>query len=164
MSRTLSLMAGLVLLVAGGCGNSGGGASASPPATAAGTAINTCAKAHQSKHVAYLVVEHLSGQTIQRCAGFDGDTIDGAGVMQATAIQFQAGASAMCQVDREPQQFSDCSPEQAHWSLWLYTGGTWTAQSGAYAQLQLHDRDALGWRYVLSAVPPPSPPPPPRPL
>jgi hypothetical protein len=163
MSRSLSLIAGLVLLVAGGCG-SGGAASASPPATAAGTAVNTCARAHQSKHVAYLVVQHLSGQTIQRCAGFDGDTIDGAAVMQATAIQFQAGSNAVCQIDREPQQLSECSPDQAHWSLWLYTGGAWTAQAGAYGQLQLHDRDALGWRYVLSSVPPPSPPPAPRPM
>jgi hypothetical protein len=161
MPRTLTLIAGLALLAAGACG--GGGAASSTPTPTAST-VNTCAKAHQSPHVAYLVVQHLSGATIERCAGFGGDAIDGATVMQETATQFQMGASAMCQVDHEPQQFTECSVDQAHWSLWLYTGGAWTAQTGSYAQLQLHDHDALGWRYVLSSSPAPSPPPAPQPM
>jgi hypothetical protein len=165
MPRSLGPILPLLALLAAACGGGGGGGgatSSSPTPTAA--AVNTCAKAHQSKHLAYLVVQHLSGQTIERCAGFDGDSIDGATVMQETGTQFQAGSTAMCQVDDEPQQFSDCSAEQAHWSLWLYRDGAWTAQTGAFGQLQLHDRDALGWRYVASPVPPPSPPPAPQPL
>jgi len=163
--QSLSLIAGCAPLLAVGCSGgssgTGGGVSATPPT---GTAVNTCARAHQSKHVAYLVVQHLSGQTIERCAGFDGDTIDADAVMKATDIQYQAGGSAMCQIDHEPQQFSDCSPEQAHWSLWLYTAGAWTVPTVGYGQLQLHDRDALGWRYLPAPVPSPSPPPAPRPL
>jgi len=164
MPRSFSVIAGLALLVAVGCGGGAGGAAttgASAPQSA-GTAVNTCAVAHQSKHIAYLVVEHLSGQTIERCAGFDGDAIDGDTVMRVTGIQFQTAGSAMCQVDSEPAQYGDCSSEQAHWSLWLYSGGGWTQPAAPYAQLQLHDRDALGWRYVVSSVT--SPPPPPRPL
>jgi hypothetical protein len=164
MPRSLPLIAGLTLLVAGACGGGNSGSTASTTTAPTATAVNTCAKAHQSPHVAYLVVQHLAGQTIERCAGFTGDTIDGATVMQETGTQFQMGTSAMCQVDHEPAQFSDCSPDQAHWTLWLYTGGAWTAQTGSYAQLQLHDRDGMGWRYVLSSTPPPSPPPAPQPM
>jgi hypothetical protein len=61
MPRTGSVIAVLTLLVAAGCGG-GEGAGAvqpSPSRSAAGTAVNTCARAHQSKHVAYLVVQHL---------------------------------------------------------------------------------------------------------
>jgi hypothetical protein len=162
MRPTLAMIAGIVLLTAAACGGgTGGGAAASPSASPAGTAVNTCAKAHQSKHLAYLVVQHMSGQAIERCAGFDGDTIDGATVMQATGIQFQAGTGAVCQIDHEPLQFSDCTPAQPHWSLWLYTAGAWSAATTPYARLQLHDRDALGWRYVTTsdAQPPPMPQP-----
>ena len=165
MPRSLALVASFALLMAIACGGgTGSAASPSPSTPSAGTAVNTCAKAHQSKHVAYLVVQHLSGQTIERCAGFDGDTIAADALMKATGIQYQAGSSAICQIDHEPQQFSDCSPEQAHWLLWLYVGGAWTMPSVGYRQLQLHDRDALGWRYILSPVLSPSPPPTPRPL
>lgn len=159
MRPALSTIGAVALLLAAGCGGGTGG-SASAPATS--SAVNTCAKAHQSKHVAYLVVQHLSGQAIERCAGFDGDTIDGAGVMQATGIQFQAGTAAVCQVDHEPQQFTDCTPAQPHWSLWLYTAGAWSASTVPYGQVQLHDRDALGWRYVTTAEA--QPPPVPQPL
>ena len=161
MSQRGGDLAGLLATI--GCGG-GAPASPSPSASPASTAVNTCAKAHQSRHVAYLVVQHLSGQTIERCAGFDDDAIDGASVMQATGIQFQAGSTAMCQIDHEPSQFGDCSPEQAHWSLWLYSGSSWSEPRVSYAQLQLHDREALGWRYVFSPGPSPSPPPTPRPL
>jgi hypothetical protein len=165
MPRSLALVASFALLMAIACGSgTGSAASPSPSTPSAGTAVNTCATAHQSKHVAYLVVQHLSGQTIERCAGFDGDTIAADALMKATGIQYQAGSNAICQIDHEPLQFSDCSPEQAHWLLWLYVGGAWAMPLVGYRQLQLHDRDALGWRYVLSPVRSPSPPPTPRPL
>ncbi len=162
MPRSLALIAGFALLVGIACGGGAGGAASPTPSV--GTAVNTCATAHQSKQVAYLVVQHLSGQTIERCAGFAGDPIAADALMKATGIQYQAGSSAICQIDHEPQQFSDCSPEQAHWSLWLYAAGAWMMPSIGYSRLQLHDRDALGWRYLLSPVPSPSPPPTPRPL
>ncbi|HEY4027399.1 MAG TPA: hypothetical protein VGO86_13295 [Candidatus Dormibacteraeota bacterium] len=160
------MIGALALLLAVGCasGGTGGTASASPSPPPATAAVNTCAKAHQSKHIAYLVVQHLSGQAIERCAGFDGDAIDAGMVMRATGIQYQTAGTMICQIDHEPLQMSGCSPEQAHWSLWLYTAGAWTAPTAGYDQLQLHDRDALGWRYVVSPVPPPSPPVAPRPL
>jgi hypothetical protein len=158
--RPLPLIGVLALILAVGCG--GGTASASPPPRSAAPSVNTCAKAHQSKHLAYLVVQHLSGQAIERCAGFDGDTIAADEVMQATGIQFQMVGSTMCQIDHEPQQVADCSSEQAHWTLWLYSAGAWSTPTTGYAQVQLHDREALGWRYVTSSAP--SPPIAPQPL
>ena len=163
VSRSLLVIAALALLLPVGC-ESGGTASPSPSSSSAATAINTCAKAHLSRHVAYLVVQHLSGQTIERCAGFDGDTISGDMVMKATSIQFQAEGDTVCQIDHEPQQAGGCSAEQAHWALWLYVAGAWSAPTGGYSQLQLHDHDAVGWRYVVSSVPSPSPPIAPQPL
>jgi hypothetical protein len=160
MRRSLSVIANLAVLLTLGCVGGANGTAA--PSAAADAVVNTCAVAHKSNHVAYLIVEHLSGQTIERCAGFDGDAIDGGAVMRATAIQYQADGTAMCQVDREPAQVSGCSSEQAHWSLWMYGGGEWTQPTVAYTELQLHDREALGWRYVISSVA--SPPPTPRPL
>jgi hypothetical protein len=162
MPRTLPLIGVLVVILAVGCG--GGTASASPPPRSAATSVNTCVKAHQSKHLAYLVVQHLSGQTIERCAGFDGDTIAANEVMQATGIQFQTVGNTVCQIDHEPQQVGDCSTEQAQWTLWLYSAGAWSTPATSYTQLQLHDHEALGWRYVTSSVPPPSPPIVPQPL
>jgi hypothetical protein len=161
--RPLPLIGVLAVVLTVGCG--GGAASASPaPPSSAGTSVNTCAKAHQSKHLAYLVVQHLSGRTIERCAGFDGDAIAANAAMNATGIQFQMVGSTMCQIDHEPQQVGNCSTEQAHWTLWLYSTGTWSMPAAGYGQLELHDLEALGWRYTTTAEASPSPPIAPRPL
>jgi len=90
------LISGLLLLAAVACGGGGDGAAprSSASTSAGGAAVNTCSEAHQSRHVGYLVVEHLSGQTIQRCAGFDGETIDGNVLMRATGIQFVLAADS----------------------------------------------------------------------
>jgi len=162
MPRSLPLIAVVALVLAVGCG--GGTVSASPSPQSAPASVNTCAKAHQSKHIAYLVVEHLSGRAIERCAGYDGDTVAADMVMQATGIQFQTAGSTMCQIDHEPQQVGDCSTEQARWTLWLYSAGAWTMPVSGYGQLQLRDHEALGWRYVTSPAPSPSPPIAPQPL
>lgn len=169
MQRRL-LTLSLALAAAMACGGSGGAASTSPaPASSAGAGagVNTCAMAHaNNKHLTYLVVQHLSGQTIERCAGFDGDSIGADAVMKGTGIQYMTGTDGtVCQIDHEPQQFTQCtaaSTDQAHWSLWVDTGSGWTQPTTAYAQLELRDRQALGWRYVLAN--PASPPPLPQPL
>jgi hypothetical protein len=161
--RSLAVIAALSLLVAVGCA-SGATAPATPSPPSAATAVNTCARAHRSRHLAYLVVQHLSGQTIERCAGFDGETIAGDTVMKATGIQFEAIGDTVCQIDHEPQLAGGCSTEQAHWVLWHYTAGAWRVSTVGLGGLQLHDHDAVGWRYVPSASPSPSPPIAPQPL
>lgn len=148
-----------------------GGSSAQPGSapTGGGQAVHTCASAKASRHIAYLVVQHLSGQAIQRCVGFDGPAIDGETVMKESGIQYQSQLTSsglvVCQIDHEPSQPpSACaSTDQPHWWLWLDTGGAWNTPSVGYSQLQIHDREGIGWRYVLPSAASPSPPPLPRP-
>jgi hypothetical protein len=164
--RPRLLIASLGVLAVVACGGSGGTASASPT-PAGGASVNTCAAAHaSSRHLAYLVVQHLSGQTTERCTGFDGDSIGADAVMKGTGIQYQTGGDGtVCQIDHEPQQFTDCSAgatDQAHWSLWVDPGSGWTQPTTPYGQIALRDHQALGWHYVLAS--PASPPPLPQPL
>ena len=153
----------MTLLTLAACG----GSPPAPAASATAKAVNTCATAKASRHLAYLVVEHLSGAALERCAGFEEDSITADQVMKATGIQYQTGngssGTEVCQIDREPVQYATCSsPDQPHWALWVDSGGTWTVPPVTYAQLQLHSGEGLGWRYVLPGTP--SPPPLPRPV
>lgn len=161
----MSWVAATCLLLVAACG----GSSAQPASTPSGggQSINTCAKAKASRHLAYLVVQHLSGAAIQRCVGFESDTIGGASVMRGSGIQYQtqeaSSGPVVCQIDHEPSQLGNClSSDQPHWSLWLETAGQWTVASTDYSQLVLHNREGLGWRYVLPTATSPAPPPLPR--
>lgn len=134
------------------------------PGTAAATPTTSCVNAGAPHH-AYVVVEHLSGATIQRCVGFTADTIDGETLMDQSGIEYQAQqfsfGSAVCQVDREPAQYAQCFPQnQPYWSLFIETSGEWATSQNGYTQATLHDKDALGWRYVQASDPSPAPPPP----
>jgi hypothetical protein len=137
--------------------------SASP--TAAATPSPTCVNAGAPHH-AYIVVEHLSGTSTQKCVGFTGDTIDGKSLMDQSGIPFQTqdfGPSlglGVCAVDNEPAQFSECFPAgKPYWSLFIESGGTWAAAQVGFDQEKLNDNQALGWRYVPAADQSPSPPP-----
>jgi hypothetical protein len=152
-SATLALA-----IAAAGCGGS--------PTTAGSSPSSACVNA-SSPHHAYIVVEHTSGTTVQRCVGFSGDTIDGQSLMDTSKIEYQAQTfsfgKAVCQVDDEPKTFAQCFPQnQPYWALFVDTGGTWAQAQTGYAQVTLHDRDALGWRYVPSADQNPAPPPLPK--
>jgi hypothetical protein len=142
-------------LVIAACGG------ASPTSQASPTA--SCVNAG-SVHHAYVVVQHLSGASVQKCVGFAGDTIDGQSLMDQAGIEYQTQTfsfgKAVCQVDFEPAQFSTClPPNQPSWWLFTETGGAWTVASTGYTTVNLHDKDALGWRYVPAADASPSPPP-----
>jgi hypothetical protein len=115
-------------------------------------------------HRAYVVVQHQSGSTVQRCVGFGGDTVDAVTLMKQSKIEYQAQTTSfglgVCQIDREPARFSECFPQgQPYWSLWIESGGSWTISQVGFSQVKLHDRDVLGWRYVTQTGPSPSPPP-----
>jgi hypothetical protein len=138
------------------CGGSPGTATTSP-ATA-------CVNASAPRH-AYVVVEHLSGTTVQACVGFSTDAIDGQTLMDKSGIKYQfqkfSFGSAVCQIDNEPPQYSQCFPQnQPYWSLFIESGGTWTQAQSGYSDAVLKDKDALGWHYVQAADPSPAPPPP----
>jgi hypothetical protein len=144
----------LVLLVAG-C--------SSPRATSSAAQVNSCANAGAPHH-AYVVVQHLSGASLQRCVGFDGAMIDGQTLMDQSGVEYQAHAlstgKAVCQVDNEPAQVSQCfPPQQPYWALFVETDGKWAGAAGGFTEAKLHDGGALGWHYVPAADAAPAPPP-----
>jgi hypothetical protein len=152
-NRLIWASATLALVIAA-CGSS---------PTSSATPSAACVNAGAAHH-AYVVVEHLSGASIQKCVGFAGDTIDGASLMDQSTIPYQTQTfsfgKGVCSIDNEPAQFTECFPkDKPYWSLFIETGLSWAPASTGYAAINLHDKDALGWRYVDSAVQNPSPPP-----
>jgi hypothetical protein len=152
-NRLIWASATLALVIAA-CGSSPT-SSASP----ASSCVNNSAAHH-----AYVVVEHLSGTSVQKCVGFAGATIDGASLMDQSTIEFQkqtfSFGNGACQIDNEPAQFSECFPKnKPYWSLFVETGGAWAAGQTAYNAVNLHDKEALGWHYVDSSDQNPAPPP-----
>lgn len=140
-----------------GCG---GGSSSAGSSNAASSCVNASAPHH-----AYVVVQHgAASHEFQKCVGFTSDTIDGQTLMDQSGIEYQTQTfsfgKAVCQVDKEPAQYSKCFADSGpNWSLFIDAGGTWaTAQTG-YTQVTLHDKDAIGWEYTAdqSAPPPPLP-------
>jgi len=144
----------LVLLIA---------ACSAPRATSAAQVVS-CANSGAPHH-AYVIVQHLSGASLQRCVGFDGATIDGQTLMDQSGVEYQAHplstGKAVCQVDNEPAQVSQCfPPQQPYWALFVESSGRWANATGGFTEAKLHDGDALGWHYVAAADPSPAPPPP----
>jgi hypothetical protein len=133
--------------------------SSSPTATATPTCVNASAPHH-----AYVVVQHMSGVSVQRCVGFTGDTIDGKSLMDQSGVTYQTQTFSfglgVCAVDNEPAQFSECFPQgQPYWSLFIESAGAWMQAPVGFDQEKLKDTEALGWRYVPAADQTPSPPP-----
>jgi hypothetical protein len=152
-NRLIWASATLALVIAA-CGSS--------PTSSASPAVS-CVNASAAHH-AYVVVEHLSGTSVQKCVGFAGDTIDGASLMDQSTIAYQTQTfsfgKGVCSIDNEPAQFTECFPKnKPYWSLFIETGANWAPAPRGYADVNLHDKEALGWRYVDSAVQNPSPPP-----
>jgi hypothetical protein len=152
-NRPIWASATLALVIAA-CGSS--------PTSSPSPAVS-CVNAGAAHH-AYLVVEHLSGASIQKCVGFAGDTIDGAALMDQSTIVYQTQTfsfgKGVCSIDNEPAQFAECFPKnKPYWSLFIEASGTWAPASTGYTAVNLHDKDALGWHYVDSADQNPSPPP-----
>lgn len=130
-----------------------------------GAAAQSCANG-QAAHRAYVVVQHLSGKSIQACVGFDGDQINGDDLMTKSGIKFSTQTfsgigKGVCQMDGEPATFTECFPKDGpYWSLMVESGGAWADAQAGYTATNLKDGDALGWQY---RQPTGSPPPPPLP-
>lgn len=153
MRKHLMWASATLALVIAACGGS------SPATNPTSSCVNAGAPHH-----AYVVVQHLSGTSLQKCVGFAEDTIDGQTLMDQSGIEYQAQTfsfgKAVCQVDNEPAQFSKCFPQnEPYWALFIQTGGAWTSASSGYTDAKLHDKEALGWHYVQAADPSPAPPP-----
>jgi hypothetical protein len=133
------------------------------PAAASPSPTSSCVNASATHH-AYVIVEHLSGGSLQACVGFSTDTIDGQTLMDQSGIQFQTQTFSFgkgaCQIDHEPAQFSQCLPaNQPYWNLFIETGAAWTSAQTGYSDVKLRDKEALGWHYVQPTDPSPAPPP-----
>jgi hypothetical protein len=154
-----AILALLVSLAVSACGST---------ATAGSGASSASCSSSGGPHHAYVVVEHLSGASLQRCVGFSGDSIDATGLMDASGIEYQAQSfsfgKAICQIDHEPTSYDKCLPQdKPYWSLFLETAGAWAVAQTGYSQVALRDGEALGWRYVQPTDPSPAPPPLPKP-
>jgi hypothetical protein len=155
--RTSATLALIAIGIVNACGGSPSTSSASP----ASSCVNATAA-----HRAYVVVQHSSGTTVQKCIGFAGDTIDGQALMDQSGITFQTQTfsfgKAVCQIDKEPSTYDKCfATSGPNWSLFTESNGAWTVGQTSYAQVTLHDKDALGWRYMAYETSP-SPPPLPK--
>jgi hypothetical protein len=114
-----------------------------------------------------VVVEHAGGKSIQKCVGFDGDRISGDDLMTRSGVEFQTQTfsgtgKAVCQIDNEPAQYSECFPkDKPYWALYVDQGsGGWQQAQTGYTQVSLKNGDALGWEYESATASPPPPPPP----
>ncbi len=155
MRKLLIWASASLAIVIAACGSSSPTATASPSPTC----VNPSAPHH-----AYVVVQHLSGASVQRCVGFTGDTIDGKALMDQSGINYQTQTFSfglgVCAVDQEPAQFSECFPkDKPYWSLFLESSGAWAPAQVGFDQEKLKDTEALGWSYVPSTDQSPSPPP-----
>jgi hypothetical protein len=157
-SATLALAIGTIAAV-NACGGS--------PTTSSTSPSSTCVNAGAPHH-AYVVVQHGSGTTLQKCVGFSGDTIDGRSLMDKSGLDYQTQTTsygpAVCAIDSEPKTFDKCFADSGpNWSLFIESNGAWTVAQTGYAdpKVILHDKDALGWRYI-PYVDNPSPPPLPK--
>ncbi len=135
----------------------------SPPASTPTGQDISCVNSTAAHH-AYVVVEHLSGNSFQRCVGFSGATIDGQTLMDQSGVEYLShklsSGKAVCQVDNEPSQVTQCfPPNQPYWALFLEIQGKWVGATTGFTDVNLHDRDALGWHYVSAADTSPAPPP-----
>jgi hypothetical protein len=111
-NRLIWASATLALVIAA-CGSSSPTSPANP--------VNSCISGGAA-HDAYVVVQHLTGASLQRCVGFDSDTIDGQTLMDKSSIEYQVQVfsfgKAVCQVDNEPKQYSECLPKnQPYWCV-----------------------------------------------
>jgi hypothetical protein len=158
-SATLALALATLIVAISACAQPGVVANPNP-ATA-------CVNA-SAPHHAYVVVQHSSGATVQKCVGFAGDTIDGQSLMDQSGITFQTQTfsfgKAVCSIDNEPAQYEKCFASSGpNWSMFIDSNGSWAVGQTGYAdpKVILHDKDALGWRYI-AYEPSPSPPPLPK--
>jgi hypothetical protein len=125
-----------------------------------------CRAASYSGHVT-LMVEHGDGQVIGLCIGFDGGSITGEQILQASGLEYAAQSygslgDAVCQIDGEPTAYSSCLPGGgSYWALFVARGGgSWQEASSGISSETFTSGDAEGFRYDPQDGPDPPPPSP----
>ena len=127
------------------------------------TAAAPCAAATYTSHVT-LVIEHGDGRVIGLCIGFDGSTIGGEAVLQASGVEYATGGygslgEAVCQIDDEPASYSSCLPSSGpYWAVFVArAGGAWEDAASGISSLTFASGDAEGFRYDPQDGPDPPP-------
>lgn len=135
-------------------------------ALAAGTmlpAAQACAAATYTSHVT-LVVEHANTEVIGLCIGFDGPSITGEQILQASGVQYATQSygslgDAVCQIDGEPASYGSCLPASGpYWAMFVSRGGgAWQGADRGISTETFADGDAEGFRYDDQGGPEPPP-------
>ena len=125
-----------------------------------------CTAATYPHHVA-LVVELGDSESVGRCVGFNGSSISGEEVLQASGLEYATQGygslgQAVCQVDEEPAAYSTCLPSSgSYWALFTSrAGGAWQAADVGISSVEFANGDAEGLRYDPETGPDPAPPSP----
>jgi hypothetical protein len=121
-----------------------------------------CAAAAYSSHVT-LVIEHGDGGVVGLCVGFDGTSISGEEILQASGLEYATAGygslgDAVCQIDDEPAAYSSCLPSGgSYWVVFVSRGGgSWQTAGSGISTLTFASGDAEGLRYdSQSGVDPP---------
>ena len=126
-----------------------------------------CAAASYAHH-ATLVVEHGDARVIGLCIGFDGASITGEQLLQASGLEYATATygslgEAVCQIDSEPASYppgcwTSTSP---YWAMFVSrSGGGWRPADHGVSSETFGDGDAEGFRYdsQSGAEPPPASP------
>lgn len=154
--RRAALAAPIVGVLTGGFG----GAAAQVPAA------QSCAAATYSSHVT-LVVEHGDSRVVGLCIGFDGASITGEQILQASGLEYATQSygslgDAVCQIDSEPATYGSCLPASgSFWAMFVSRGsGGWQNAGKGISSETFSDGDAEGFRYDAQggAEPPPASP------
>ena len=122
-----------------------------------------CGAATFTSHVT-LVVEHGDASVIGLCIGFDGATITGEQILQASGLHFAtqsygALGDAVCQIDGEPVSYGACLPAGGDfWAMDVSRGGgAWQTADRGISSEPFGDGDAEGFRYESQGGPEPPP-------
>ena len=154
--RRAALAAPIAGVLAGGFG----GAAALVPTA------QPCAAATYSSHVT-LVVEHGDARVVGLCIGFDGSSITGEQILQASGLQYATQSygslgDAVCQIDSEPTSYGACLPASgSYWAMFVSRGGGgWQNADRGISTETFSDGDAEGFRYdsQSGSEPPPTSP------
>lgn len=152
--RRAALAAPFAGVLAGGFG----GAAALVPTA------QPCAAATYSSHVT-LVVEHGDTRVVGLCIGFNGSSITGEQILQASGLEYATQSygslgDAVCQIDSEPTSYGACLPASgSYWAVFVSRGGGgWQNADRGISSETFGDGDAEGFRYDAQsgAAPPPA--------
>ena len=151
--RRAALAAPIVGVLGGGFGGTAALAPAAQP----------CAAASYSSHVT-LVVEHGDDRVVGLCIGFDGSSITGEQIVQASGLEnamqsYGSLGDAVCQLDGEPASYGACLPASgSYWAMFVSRGGgAWQNADRGISTETFGDGDAEGFRYESQSGPEPPP-------